>query len=151
MSDDRLYIPALRPLYAALDPLVWPLIRIVVGLFLMPHGAQKLFGWFGGDSQAMADFFAKIGLEPAMPLVIATGVVEFFGGLLIAVGLFTRPAAVAAAVMLLVATVKVHLGNGFFWTSMGSEYPLMWAILAAAIAVKGGGRLSVDGRIGREF
>jgi putative oxidoreductase len=154
MSDGNkpaLYIPALGGLYDKIRCLAWPLVRIVTGLFMMPHGAQKLFGWFGGSPEGVAGFFAKIGLEPAMPLVIATGVVEFFGGLLLVLGLFTRPAAVAAAVLMLVAVAKVHLGNGFFWSANGYEYPLMWAVLAIAIACKGGGTLSLDRKIGREF
>ena len=154
MSGDHkpaLYIPALGGLYDNLRPLAWPLVRIVTGLFMLPHGAQKLFGWFGGNPEAMAGFFAKIGLEPAMPLVIVTGLVEVFGGLLLVLGLFTRPAAVATAILMLVAVVKVHLANGFFWSSNGFEYPLMWAVLAIAIACKGGGNLSLDRKVGREF
>lgn len=146
-----LYIPAMRGFYDRFGPCGWPIVRIVTGLFMLPHGAQKLFGWFGGSAEAMAGFYAQIGLEPALPLVYASGFVEFFGGLLLVLGLFTRPAAAATAVLMLVAVFKVHLASGFFWPQGGYEYPLMWACLAVAVFLKGGGRYSLDRRIGREF
>ena len=145
------YVRGLAPLYARTETLAYPLIRIVAGLFLMPHGAQKLFGIWGGSATATAGFFAKIGLEPALPLAYLVGAVEFFGGLLIAIGLFTRPAALAAAILLTVAAFKVHLGNGFFWTAGGYEYALMWALVCYAIVLGGSGRMSVDRSRGREF
>jgi putative oxidoreductase len=64
----RLIIPALAPLYGKLSGLSYPIIRFFTGLMAMPHGAQKLFGWFGGDIQGTAGFFSQIGLEPALPL-----------------------------------------------------------------------------------
>ncbi len=146
-----LYIPALSGLYRRASCAAWPLVRVVTGLWMMPHGAQKLFGWFGGNIDGVAGFFAKIGLTPALPLAYAAGAAEFFGGLFLVVGLWTRPAAAATAVLMLVAAFKVHLANGFFWTQGGYEYPLMWAALAFAIALRGAGPLSLDARIGREF
>lgn len=138
-------------LYEVGSGLVYAWIRFFSGLFLMPHGAQKLFGWFGGNIDGTAGFFSKIGLEPALPLAYLVGATEFFGGLLIAIGLLTRPAAVAAAVLLLVAVFQVHLGNGFFWNKGGYEYPLLWAILMIGIFFRGGGELSIDRAIGKEF
>jgi putative oxidoreductase len=150
-SNPRLIIPALGGLYGSLTAYTLPIIRIVAGLFLMPHGAQKLFGAFGGDAGAMAAFFSKIGIEPAATMVTVVGTVEFFGGLCLALGLLTRPAAAAIFVMLTVAWVKVHLPNGYFWTSTGFEYPLMWSIIALMFVVRGGGACSLDAKIGREF
>jgi len=119
---------------------------------LIPHGAQKLFGWFGGSGlEATTAGFAKMGYEPAWlvgPLVAGT---EFLGGILIAIGFLTRPVALAAAILLLVAAMDVHLANGFFWGKGGYEYPLLWAVLCAAITVRGGGVLSVDRALGKEF
>ncbi len=146
------FIPALAGLYAALNPLAWPLLRGAVGLFLVPHGAQKLFGWFGGGGiEGTAKFFSAMGLEPAVPLVYLVGAVEFFGGLLLAIGLLTRPAAAASAVLLLVAAFDIHLAKGFFWSNNGYEYPLLWAVAAIFFAIKGGGACSVDAKIGKEF
>ena len=149
---ERLYIPALAGLYDRLSGLAYPLVRVVAGLWLLPHGGQKLFGWFGGTAEGMAGYFAKIGLQPALPLVYTAGMVEFFGGLLLVVGLLTRPAAVAVFVLLLlVAIIKVHMANGFFITGGGYEYAMMWMFLSLAIAIRSGGPLSVDARLGKEF
>lgn len=145
------YVPALVPVYRRTETLAYPLIRFVAGLFLIPHGMQKLFGLWGGSITGTAAFFSKIGLEPALPLAYLTGTVELVAGILIAIGLFTRPAALAAAVLLTVATFKVHLANGFFWTAGGYEYPLMWALVCYALVLGGSGRMSVDGSRGREF
>ena len=156
MSDGttapRPIIPALAPLYQGLSGLSYPLIRVAAGLILVPHGAQKLFGWFGGYGlEGTAGFFAQnLGLEPGMFFAVLVGATEFFGGLLLALGLLTRPAAAAIAVLMAVA-ITVHLPNGFFWTSGGYEYPLLWGLIALAIAFRGGGELSVDRKIGREF
>lgn len=147
----RRLIPALSPLYDGLAGYAYPLIRIATGLWLMPHGAQKLFGMFGGNAAATAQFFGKVGLPDAILLVYWVGAVEFFGGLLLVLGLFTRAAAVMVFVLMIVAVFKVHLANGFFWTKLGYEYPLLWGVLAIAIAIRGGGQASLDRRIGVEL
>ncbi len=149
----RLIVPALAPLYGALSRLSYPMIRFFAGLFLVPHGAQKLFGWFGGGGlEGTAEGFAtRLGLEPGMLFAVLVGATEFFGGLLIAVGLLTRPAAVAATVLLAVAAFMVHLPNGFFVRDGGYEFALLWGLITLAVAFRGGGELSVDRAIGREF
>jgi len=144
-------LPFLAPVYAALSPLTDPLLRVAAGLFLAPHGAQKLFGWFGGYGLSATDQFfqTKLGLPAGIALV--AGLIEFFGGLALAFGLFTRPAAALATGLLLVAAIQVHLGAGFFWTSGGFEYPLLWGIVTLAYAIRGGGRYSIDALIGKEI
>lgn len=144
-------IPFIRPLTDALSPLGEPLVRATAGLLLVPHGAQKLFGWFGGYGiEATGQFFAaKLGLPPALALV--AGLVEFFGGLALAAGLLTRVSAALVFGLMFVATVQVHLGAGFFWTSGGFEYPLMWGLVALSFVIRGGGRFSLDALIGREI
>ncbi|HEY4133740.1 MAG TPA: DoxX family protein [Alphaproteobacteria bacterium] len=150
--EPRPIIPALAPLYDAVRDLGWPLIRFAAGIMLMPHGAQKLFGWFGGGGiDGFAAFFTKMGIEPAVPLVILSGATELIGGFLLAIGFLTRPAAVAVVVLMLVAIVKVHLPAGYFGGSGGYEYALLWGLVAVGIALRGGGTLSVDRAIGREF
>lgn len=149
----RLIVPALAPLYDALEPLAIPLIRVVTGLFLMPHGAQKLFGWFGGAGlQGTANFFAtKLGLEPGLFFAVLVGGTEFFGGLFLAIGFLTRPAAAGVVILMAVAVFKVHLSGGFFWNKGGFEYPLFWGLIAIAFLIRGGGACSVDRKIGREL
>jgi putative oxidoreductase len=143
-------IPALAPLTNALSPFAEPLIRVTAGLLLVPHGAQKLFGWFGGYGiEATGQFFSsKLGLPPS--LAVVAGLVEFVGGLMLAAGLATRVVAALVAGMMAVAVVQVHLGAGFFWTDGGFEYPLFWGIVALAFALRGGGRYSLDALIGYE-
>lgn len=143
-------IPALDRVYDRVQWLAYPLVRIVTGLFLVPHGAQKLFGFAGGDINATAAEFAKLGLTPSLPLAYLVGATEFFGGLCIAFGVFTRPAALAAAVLLAVAVLTVHLPNGYFWTTRGFEYPLMWMMLCIACVLRGSGPLSIDAARGRD-
>lgn len=144
-------IPALGSLTATLSPLGEPLVRVVAGLMLVPHGAQKLFGVFGGYGlEATGQFFAaKLGLPPA--LATLTALIEFGGGLALALGLLTRPAAALILGMMAVAVLQVHLPNGYFWTDGGFEYPLMWGLVALSFVIRGGGRYSLDAVIGREF
>jgi putative oxidoreductase len=155
MSDSHAFaiqplIPAVRPLTASLAPLAEPMIRAATGLFLLPHGAQKLFGWFGGYGlDATGQFFsAKLGLPPSFALL--AGLIEVLGGLALAVGFGTRVAAALVTGLMAVAVVLVHLDNGFFWTKGGYEYPLLWGILALGFVLKGGGRYSIDRLIGKE-
>ena len=123
-------IPALGAIYDAISPLGEPLVRVAAGLMLMPHGAQKLFGWFGGYGvEATGQFFAaKLGLPASLALV--AGLIEFFGGLFLAVGFLTRPVAALVVGLMFVAIVQVHLSIGYFWTNGGFEYPLLWGIVA---------------------
>ena len=143
-------LPGLDPIYARLQPLAYPLVRMATGGFLIPHGAQKLFGFAGGDIGATAAGFTKLGLHPALPLAYLVGCTELFGGLCILLGVFTRPAALAAAVLLAVAAVAVHLPIGWFWTGRGAEYPLLWMLLCVAVVMRGSGPLSIDAARGRD-
>ncbi|MFZ5780667.1 MAG: DoxX family protein [Pseudomonadota bacterium] len=142
-------VPSADGLLGAVAPFGEPLIRATIGLFLVPHGAQKLFGWFGGHGlEATGQFFAaKLGLPPSMAL--AAGLIEVVGGLALAAGLFTRIAAALVAGLMAVAVFKVHLGAGFFWTSGGIEYPAMWGLVALAFVLQGGGRYSLDALVAR--
>jgi putative oxidoreductase len=156
VSDTRVLatkriVPALIPVTEALSPYAEPMVRVATGLLLVPHGAQKLFGWFGGHGiDGTGQFFAsKLGL-PAWVAVLA-GLIEFGGGLLLAVGLATRAAAALVVGLMTVAVLQVHLPNGFFWTEGGYEYPLLWGILALSFVIRGGGSFSLDALIGREI
>ncbi len=147
----RPIIPAFRPLQDALAPIGEPMVRAVTGLFLMPHGAQKLFGWFGGQGvDETGTFFITAYSLPAS-LALIVGLIEFFGGLALALGLATRLAAGMVTVMMAVAVIDVHWTHGFFWTESGFEYPLMWGVLAFSFLLRGGGRYSLDSALGAEL
>ena len=120
-------------------------LRVPVGIIFAAHGAQKLFGWFGGFGlQGTAGWLESIGLAPGTLMALLAGGAEFFGGLALIVGVLTRPAALALAFTMLVAIFKVHFVNGLFMANNGYEFGL--ALLAASVALlfSGAGRLSVD-------
>jgi putative oxidoreductase len=144
-------VPSVAAVTGALSPFAEPALRVVAGLMLVPHGSQKLFGAFGGYGvEATGQFFAtKLGL-PA-PLALLAGLIEVFGGIALALGLLTRLAALAVVALMTVAILAVHLPAGYFWTNGGYEYPLLWGVVALYFVVRGGGRVSVDGLIGREI
>ncbi len=144
----QLFIPALGGFYETVSDLAYPLVRLVAGAMLIPHGWMKLFGEaLAGTAQGMS----SMGLEPAYPLAIYIALLELVGGTLLALGLFTRLVAIQVIGFMVVAAFYVHLGNGFLWIKGGYEYPLFWGIVALAILFRGGGSLSLDRLIGKEF
>ncbi len=150
-SSPKLIVPAAAGLYAWGADMSYPLVRFFAGIILVPHGAQKLFEWFGGSQAGTAGFLNKVGVVPGEFWVIVLGSVEFFGGLLIAIGLLTRPAALGALIVMIVAIIAVNGAPGFFWTKGGYEYPMLWGIIFFAIFLKGGGPLSIDAKLSKEF
>lgn len=124
--------------------------RVTLAIVFFPHGAQKVLGWFGGYGfeGTMGFFTGTMHLPYVVALLpIAT---EFLGSIALFLGFFTRIAALATAVNMLVAVLMVHLGNGFFmnWSGKqageGFEYHLLAIGLSLALLVAGGGRFSVD-------
>lgn len=150
-ARSRYYIPVFGRLYDGLGDVAWLLLRLVVGFSLVPHGMQKLFGAFNGPGMArVAANFAQQGFNPPTLFAWAVALTELVGGTLLAIGLFTRPAALAITIFLGTA-VTVHYGRGFFWTAGGFEFPLMWAVAALFFLIRGGGPLSIDRALSREF
>ena len=120
-------------------------LRVPIGLILAAHGAQKLFAWFGGYGlEGTGQWMASIGLEPGYLMALMAGCAEFFGGLALALGLLTRPAALLTAFTMLIAIFSVHIDNGLFMSNNGYEYALTLLVAAVALAIQGGGRFSVD-------
>jgi putative oxidoreductase len=120
-------------------------LRIALGLVMMGHGSQKLFGAFGGGGlSGTAGFFDQIGLAPGIFWATVAAVVETFGGLLVLIGLLTRAASVLIAITMFVAMVWVHLPNGFFLSNKGIEFTLVLFSMAVALAVTGPGALAAD-------
>lgn len=120
-------------------------LRIPVGIVLMAHGAQKLFGWFGGYGlEGTGQWMASIGLAPGYLMALLAGSAEFLGGLALILGLLTRPAAAIAAFVMLVAIMSVHLSHGLFVSNNGYEFALVLFAATVALAIQGGGSFSAD-------
>ncbi len=124
------------------------LLRLAVGLTLAAHGAQKLFGWFGGPGlDATGQGLAMFGFHPGRRHALMAGLAEVGGGAFLALGFLTPGAAALVLAVMLVAAVSVHVKNGFFVPS-GYEYNLVLGAAAVAIAFTGPGALSLDALLG---
>jgi len=123
--------------------------RVALGLLMAAHGAQKLFGWFGGYGlDGTGGFFEGLGFKPGRFFAGAAGASEVASGLLLAVGLFTPLAAAVMLSVMIVAAVSVHLPHGLFATTNGIEVPLLYGIGAVALALTGPGAYSMDAATG---
>lgn len=121
------------------------ILRLVVGLTMVAHGAQKLFGWFGGYGLAgTGGFLEKLGFFPGRRNALFAGLAEFAGGLLLALGLATPLGATLIISVMFVAVATVHVKNGYFNSSQGFEYNLTLAAVALSVAIIGAGPLSLD-------
>lgn len=125
-------------------------LRLVIGLLLVGHGSQKLFGSFGGPGlDGTAGFFQSIGFRPGKPMAIVAGVSETAAGVLLALGLLT-PLASAAVIGTLVVASSVHWAAGLWGQNGGYELPLVYVSAAAALAFTGPGTYSLDNALGLE-
>jgi putative oxidoreductase len=124
-------------------------LRLVVGLLFVGHGAQKLFGVFGGGGlDGTAGMFDNIGLRPGWLHARAAGTAEFAGGILLALGLFTPFAAAALIAVMTAAVITVHAPNGIWNTNQGYEFNVVMAAVAFALAGLGAGSWSLDNAFG---
>lgn len=120
-------------------------LRVPVGIIFAAHGAQKLFGWFGGYGlDGTGQFFDSVGLSPGYLMAMLAGMAEFFGGLALVFGLLVRPASAVLAFAMLVAIVAVHWSKGFFVGAGGYEYALALLAASMSLLVSGAGRVSLD-------
>ncbi|HET7481105.1 MAG TPA: DoxX family protein [Rubrobacteraceae bacterium] len=124
-------------------------LRVVLGVIFAAHGAQKLFGSFGGPGlKGTAGFHEQLGIKPPYLMAILAGLAEFAGGILVAAGLLTPLAAVALIVTMAVAVFAVHLKNGFFAMNGGYEFNLALAGMALTLLLTGAGAISLDAALG---
>ena len=139
------------PVTKPFGPLI---LRLGLGAVFMAHGAQKIFGiWGGAGISGTAAFFSELGLAPAYPLALFVGLVELVGGLMLASGAFTLITAAVLIINMSIAVWKVHLPNGFFlnWTNapgVGHGYEFNLVLLAGLVCLMltGPGAFSIDGR-----
>jgi putative oxidoreductase len=121
------------------------ILRVVVGLILAGHGAQKLFGWWGGQGMdGWTQTVAKLRIRPAQPWAWVAALAEFGGGILLALGFLSPLGNLAIAGSMLVAIATVHLSRGFWVTKGGYEFNLALIAAVAALALTGPGAYSLD-------
>lgn len=144
ITGSNLYIPAVHRVYERFHTGAETLLRVVAGGLLVAHGSSKIV-----DPMGMAGWLESLGFYPGILWSPLLAVTEFFGGLLLIAGFLTRPAALAAAIVLMV-TIWVHwvaLEEGF----SGAEFSILWSAVLLFFVIRGGNSHSVDARIGRQF
>jgi putative oxidoreductase len=158
MDTTPLIVPQLGPLYHALLPWAEALLRAVTGLALVPHGLRNTFGFFPSTGvrahnlRELAEQLDSDGYRPGKLWAPAISVTQLVFGPMLALGFFTRAAAVPVVIFLVVSNFERWRVGGWFWNKMGVEYTLMWTIAALYFLIQGGGAISLDHLlIGREF
>jgi putative oxidoreductase len=158
MTDAPLIFPALGGLYQALAPLTEALLRVAVGLALVPHGLRNTFGFFPNTGvrahnlTELSEQLDRDGWRPGRFWAPAISATQLIAGPLLALGLFTRLAAVPIVIFLIVTNFERWRVGKYFWNQLGLEYTLMWTIAALYFLVHGGGAYSLDRLLlGREF
>lgn len=127
------------------------ILRIVIGLLLIGHGTQKLFGWFGGHGIAgTGGWFDSVGFRPGKAMAVVAGLGEAVGGLLLLLG-FLSPLAAAVIMGTLLVAATTHVANGLWAANGGYELPLLFVAAAATIAFTGAGSYSLDAALGLDF
>jgi putative oxidoreductase len=142
VPDGRILVPQPYSHAGPFRTATYNLLRIMAGLTFMQHGAMKLFGAFGGMGPSH-------GTVPLVSLMGLAGVIEFFGGLLIAIGLFTRPVAFLAAGEMATAFFMAHFPKAFFPIQNGGELPVLFCFIWLFFAAHGAGSWSLDAMIAR--
>ena len=125
------------------------LVRVVIGVIMAAHGAQKLLGWFGGYGlRGTGQFFEQIGFQPGPAFAAAASISEIVSGLLVALG-FLGPIGPALMIsVMIVAAMTVHWEHGLFAANNGIELPLLYGITAFGLALTGFGQYSLDNWVG---
>jgi putative oxidoreductase len=125
------------------------ILRLAIGLLFVGHGAQKLFGAFGGHGPAgTGAFFESLGLRPGYQMAVAAGVSEIGGGLMVALGLLTPVGAAILITVMVTAILTAHQGSGLWVTEGGIEYNLVLIAGLFAVAAAGAGQYSFDNALG---
>lgn len=125
-------------------------LRLIAGVIFSAHGAQKLFAWFGGYGlDGTGQWMESIGLAPGFIMALLAGSAEFFGGILLIIGLLTRPTAFVLAITMIIAIFSVHISNGLFISNNGYEFGLALLAISLSLLIQGGGKYSLDAKIAK--
>jgi putative oxidoreductase len=158
VAETPLFFPSLGSLYQSLAPWAEALLRVFVGLALVPHGLRNTFGMWpstGVRAHNLTELAAQLdrdGYRPGRIWAPAISITQLVGGPLLALGLFTRLAAIPIVIFLVVSNFERWRVGGYFWNKTGLEYTLMWTLAALYFLVQGGGTISLDHLLlGREF
>ena len=145
----RLIFPDLAGLYESFSPASYSFMRFATGAVLVPHGIQKIM--LGSAAALAPNIQNKMGVPLPLMWAYLAIFAESVAAICLAIGLFTRLAALIIWIEMGVIIVFFQWQFGYFWTARGIEYALLWWLLCTAIFFRGGGRYSVDRLIGREF
>ena len=127
-------------------------LRLIAGIIFTAHGSQKLFAWFGGYGlDGTGQWMESIGLAPGFYMAMLAGGAEFFGGLLLILGLLTRPTSIVLAITMVIAIFSVHISNGLFMSSNGYEFALSLLAITLALIMQGAGEFSLDNVISKKL
>jgi putative oxidoreductase len=124
-------------------------VRVVVGLLMAAHGAQKLLGWFGGYGlHGTGQFFTQLGFQPGRAFAAAAAISEIASGLLVVFGLLGPIGPALMVSVMIVAAITVHWEHGLFAMANGIELPLLYGTAAFGLAMTGFGQYSLDASLG---
>jgi putative oxidoreductase len=147
IDKSRLYFPGLAGLYETFSPASYSFMRFATGAVLVPHGIQKIM--------LGVNLVPYIDKQLGVPLPTLWAYLAIFAesaaAICLAIGLFTRLAALMIWIEMGVIIVFFQWQFGYFWTNKGYEYALLWWLLCLAIFFRGGGRYSVDRMLGKEI
>ena len=148
VDANKLFFPGLAEFYKGFSPYSYSLMRFAAGAVLLPHGIQKIVN---SSASGLAGFIDKQGLPAPLLLAWLAIIAESVGAACLALGLFTRLAALIIFIEMTVIITVFQWQYGYFWTKLGIEYALLWWLLCMAIFFRGGDKYSLDAMIGKEF
>jgi putative oxidoreductase len=147
-ADPKPVVPALGYYYQFTSDLAYVIVRATAGLMLLPHGWPKVFTM---GAAGVSNALTRYGIPMPGAFAYLLMVLETIGGVMIAIGLFTRVVAALLVIEFLVIVFVAHWPRGYGVGSGGIEFPMMWGLLFVAILLRGGGPWSVDRKLGWEI
>jgi len=147
-NNTRPMIPALSGIYPQAEQWGYLLLRVVAAAMLVPHGWPKLMA---GPAAVAAGAMKRRGIEPAYTVAVIAIVLELAGAALLVLGLWTRPVALLLVIEFVIITYSHVTMGGWGVGGGGGEFAFLWLVVLIYILARGGGKYSVDAKLGREF